>query len=77
MPNISDYMTVKEAAAYLGVTPNTLRNWGAAGKISELRHPVNNYRLYRESDLNALLNQIEDQDTSRRKSDSLRRRKRK
>ena len=40
---------VKEAAELLGVSPNTVRAWGASGKIPEYRHPVNNYRLYKQA----------------------------
>ncbi len=50
----SEFFTVKEAAEFLGVSPNTLRSWGAAKKIAEYRHPVNNYRLYRRTDLEEL-----------------------
>jgi DNA (cytosine-5)-methyltransferase 1 len=49
------YIRVKEAAKLLGVCPNTVRAWGASGKIPEHRHPVNNYRLYRRSELEKLL----------------------
>lgn len=59
MPKLADYLTVKEAAKYLGVCPNTLRNWGLADKIKERRHPINNYRLYRKSELDRLLSQTE------------------
>ena len=59
MPNLQEYMTIREAAAFLGVTPNTLRNWGAAGKITEYRHPVNNYRLYKPEHLERLLADVE------------------
>ena len=52
-------LTIKQAAAILGVAPNTLRAWGATGKIPEGRHPVNNYRLYRREDVEALLRRIE------------------
>lgn len=34
---LSDYLRISEAAEYLGVSPNTLRNWVNAGKISTLR----------------------------------------
>ena len=53
------YLRVKEPATLLGVAPNTLRAWGAAGKIPEYRNPVNNYRLYRQEDLEELLQQIQ------------------
>lgn len=55
MERLDDYLRIKEAAEYLGVAPNTLRNWGRDGKIIEHRHPVNNYRLYKKSDLTKLL----------------------
>lgn len=48
------YVTVKEAAELLDVSPNTVRAWGKAGRIPEYRHPVNNYRLYRRKDLEAV-----------------------
>lgn len=50
---------IKEAAEFLGVSQNTLRNWGRAGKIAEHRDPANGYRLYRRGDLDALLQEIE------------------
>jgi DNA-binding transcriptional MerR regulator len=49
-----DFVRIKEAAAILGVHQNTLRNWGRAGKIVEYRHPINGYRLYRKSELEAI-----------------------
>lgn len=55
MLKLDGYLRVKEAAKYLGVSPNTLRNWGRDGRIEEHRHPVNNYRLYRRTDLDRLL----------------------
>ena len=55
MPKLDDYIRIREAAEYLGVCRNTLRNWGRSGKIPEYRHPVNNYRLFKVSDLDKLL----------------------
>ncbi len=57
--NIRDYLTIKEAAAFLGVSPNTLRNWERNGKIATYRHPINHYRLYKKTELEALLAAIE------------------
>lgn len=54
------FVGVKKAAEILDVAPNTVRAWGASGKITEFRHPANNYRLYKQEELEALLNQIED-----------------
>lgn len=53
------YIRVKDAAALLGVSPNTLRAWGAEGKIPEYRHPVNNYRLYKQTELDRILKKLE------------------
>tara|TARA_R110002072_G_scaffold273413_2_gene434289 strand:- start:22640 stop:22852 length:213 start_codon:yes stop_codon:yes gene_type:complete len=62
------YLTVKQAAARLGIAPNTLRAWGASGKIPEYRHPVNNYRLFKPEDVEHILQEIEASvSTTRRK----------
>jgi len=55
---LSDYLRISEAAEYLGVSPNTLRNWVNAGKIAAVRHPVNDYRLFKREDLDALLKKV-------------------
>ncbi len=49
-----EFVTIAEACKCLGVAQNTLRSWGAHGKIQEYRHPLNNYRLYRRDDVDAL-----------------------
>ena len=59
MAKLRDYLRISEAAEYLGVSPNTLRNWERAGKIPAHRHPVNQYRLFRQQDLDALLGRVE------------------
>jgi len=53
------YLRVKDAAALLGVSPNTVRAWGADGKIPEYRHPANNYRLYKQIELARILKKLE------------------
>ena len=58
------YIRVHEAAEILGVALNTVRKWGAEGKIPEYRHPANGYRLYKRQDLEAFLRQIEDSRTT-------------
>ena len=55
MKKFSDYLTIKEAASYLGVSENTLRNWDRKKKISTHRHPINHWRLYDKEDLKRLL----------------------
>jgi PAS domain S-box-containing protein len=54
---LAEYLTVGEAAQFLGVSPWTLRNWDKAGKLRPGRHPKNGYRIYRHEDLAAILDQ--------------------
>lgn len=58
MKNVG-FVSVKEAAAILDVAPNTIRAWGANGKITEYRHPANNYRLYKKRELEKMLKQAQ------------------
>ena len=58
MKNLKDYITVKEAAEILGVSPLTLRRWDKAGKLRSYRNPVNNYRLYRKEELKLFLKRV-------------------
>ncbi|MEP3480579.1 MAG: helix-turn-helix domain-containing protein [Fuerstiella sp.] len=53
------YVRVKEAAEILGVCSNTIRAWGAEGKLTEYRHPLNNYRLFKRKELEKVLRQLE------------------
>jgi len=53
------FVRVQEAAEILGIVPNTVLKWGAAGKIPEYRHPANGYRLYKRVELTAFLRRIE------------------
>jgi excisionase family DNA binding protein len=59
MPKLDGYLRIKDAAEYLGVSPNTLRNWGRNGKLAERRHPINGYRLYSKVELDALLREAD------------------
>jgi DNA (cytosine-5)-methyltransferase 1 len=55
---VKDYLTVGEAAEFLGVSAETLRNWDRTGKLKAYRNPINRYRLYRREELEALLREI-------------------
>lgn len=54
------YFSIKEAAEILGVSPLTLRNWDKSGKFRAQRHPMNNYRVYKLSALEEIINDIEE-----------------
>ena len=55
----------------LGVSRITLRNWDKAGKLKALRHPFNNYRIYRQDDIEKVIELIETSPTliKRKKSE--------
>jgi MerR family transcriptional regulator, copper efflux regulator len=53
------YFSIKEAAEILGVSPLTLRNWDKSGKFRAQRHPMNNYRVYKLSSLEHIIQDIE------------------
>ncbi len=55
---LSKYLTVQHAAEFLGVSTSTLRNWDRTGKLKATRHPFNMYRLYLQSDLEKILQDL-------------------
>lgn len=61
------YLTIKDAAKMVGVTPLTLRNWDKKGLLTAYRNPMNNYRVYRSDQIEVLLRRI---DNSREKQKS-------
>jgi len=56
---MSKYLTVGQAAKLLKVNPETLRRWDKAGKFSSVRHPINNYRVYPETHVLSLVEEIQ------------------
>jgi len=58
MKNLKDFLTVREAAAHLGVSPETLRRWDNSKKLKSYRNPINKYRLYKKADLETFLKRI-------------------
>lgn len=58
MNKLNEYLTISEAAKFIGVSKNTLRTWERANKIKTLRNPMNQYRLYKKEDLEVLLKNI-------------------
>lgn len=59
MKKMNEYLSIKQASEFLGVTPNTLRNWEKAKKLQVCRNPLNQYRLYGKEDLEQLLKNIQ------------------
>jgi DNA (cytosine-5)-methyltransferase 1 len=48
---MKDFYSLTEVADMLGTTKETLRRWDKSGKLIPVRHPINNYRVYRSKDL--------------------------
>ncbi len=59
MNKITEYLKIKDAAKFIGVTPNTLRNWEKERKVVVYRNPLNDWRLYKKEDLETILNNIQ------------------
>lgn len=57
-PNIGAFLRIGEAARYLGVSMDTLRNWDRCGKLKPARNPANRYRLYSPEQLSAFLSRL-------------------
>lgn len=55
----NQFITIKEAASILGVSKVTLRNWDKSGKLTAYRHPMNNYRIYKITDIEKIIEIME------------------
>lgn len=56
---MENYLNVGQAAKLIGVSPETLRRWDKSGKFESVRHPINNYRVYPESNVLSLVEEIQ------------------
>lgn len=57
---MKDYLTLSEAAEYLGKSKETLRRWDNDGKLLAVREPLSNYRVYKKIDLDNLFSGLID-----------------
>lgn len=51
---MNDYLTISETAKLLNKSTKTLRRWDEEGKLSAVREPISNYRVYRREDVESL-----------------------
>jgi len=51
---MNEYMTLSETSEYIGKSKETLRRWDKEGKLTAVREPISNYRVYRKSDVDTL-----------------------
>lgn len=52
-------VTVKEAAKLFDVSTQTVRRWDQKGRLKAVRHPMNNYRVYRLIELKEIAKKLE------------------
>jgi len=61
---IKNYYSLAEASEILGKSKETLRRWDREGKLTAVREPISNYRIYKKEQLNLffdlLTNETED-----------------
>jgi DNA (cytosine-5)-methyltransferase 1 len=51
---MNDYISLSEASELMGKSKETLRRWDNEGKLSAIREPISNYRVYRKSEVLSL-----------------------
>ena len=59
---MNDYLTLSETSEYIGKSKETLRRWDKEGKLSAVREPMSNYRVYRKTDVDTLFGDFLDSD---------------
>ncbi len=61
-----NYISLAEASEILGKSKETLRRWDKEGKLSAVREPISNYRVYKRDDIQSLLGDMfeEEEETS-------------
>lgn len=69
MPNMEQFLKVSEAAALIGVSASTIRNWDRSGKVRAMRNAINNYRLYDRDEIKALIDNIVSNSVIKEKND--------
>jgi len=48
---MKNYYSISELAEILGKSTETLRRWDRDGKLTAVREPMSNYRLYKKDQL--------------------------
>ena len=51
---MEEYLSLSETAELLGKSKETLRRWDREGKLSAVREPMSNYRVYKKSEIQTL-----------------------
>ena len=59
---MSDFLTLSEASELIGKSKETLRRWDREGKLTAVREPLSNYRVYNRLQVETLFSNILTQD---------------
>ena len=51
---MNEYLTLAEASKLIGKSKETLRRWDREGKLSAVREPMSNYRVYRKTEVESV-----------------------
>ena len=51
---MNEYLTLAEASEFIGKSKETLRRWDREGKLSAVREPMSNYRVYKREEVESL-----------------------
>jgi DNA (cytosine-5)-methyltransferase 1 len=51
---IKDYLSLAEASELIGKSKETLRRWDREGKLTAVREPISNYRVYKREQVESL-----------------------
>jgi site-specific DNA-methyltransferase (adenine-specific) len=53
------YLTVSQVAKMLDISSETVRRWDRSGKFVSNRHPINNFRVYSEAQVQSLVEELQ------------------
>jgi len=55
---VSDYVKVADAAEIFSVSQGMVRSWAETGKIPVHKNPINDYRMFKRTDLELILTRM-------------------
>jgi len=55
---MNEYLTLSEASELIGKSKETLRRWDREGKLTAVREPISNYRVYKRDQLQLIFSEF-------------------
>jgi DNA (cytosine-5)-methyltransferase 1 len=55
---MNEFMTLSEVSEYIEKSKETLRRWDKEGKLSAVREPISNYRVYKKTEVDSLFSEF-------------------